>query len=80
VTPSTKHFSIDASVVFQLGENLITDYTQAILELVKNSYDADATFCRVSIDTATKTPFGQGSIVVEDDGTGMDSHAIERGW
>jgi signal transduction histidine kinase len=80
VTPSTKHFSIDASVVFQLGENLITDYTQAILELVKNSYDADATFCRVSIDTQINTPFGQGSIVVQDDGTGMDNEAIERGW
>lgn len=80
MAPSTKHFSIDASVVFQLGESLITDYTQAILELVKNSYDADATFCRVSIDTETKTPFGQGLIVVQDDGSGMDDEAIERGW
>lgn len=67
-------------MVFQLGENLITDYVQALLELVKNSYDADATFCRVSIDTKTKTPYGDGQIVVQDDGTGMDSEAIARGW
>ena len=46
----TEHFSIHASVVFQLGENLVTDATQALLELVKNSYDADATYCKVSPD------------------------------
>jgi len=42
---------IDAHVVRQLGEELITDPEQAILELVKNSYDADADWCDLEIDT-----------------------------
>jgi hypothetical protein len=50
--PALEHFEIDASVVFQLGESLITDSIQALMELVKNSYDADASFCRVSISTS----------------------------
>ncbi len=33
---------IDAHALVQLGEQLITDDEQALLELVKNSYDADA--------------------------------------
>lgn len=67
-------------MVFQLGENLVTDATQALLELVKNSYDADGTYCKVSIDTSAITPGGTGQIVIEDDGTGMSREAIKRGW
>jgi signal transduction histidine kinase len=80
VTTQTEHFSIHASVVFQLGENLVTDATQALLELVKNSYDADATYCKVSIDTSSVTPGGVGLITIEDDGSGMSKEAIKRGW
>jgi Histidine kinase-, DNA gyrase B-, and HSP90-like ATPase len=43
-----EHFEIHASVVFQLGESLITNPVQALLELIKNSYDADATYCKVT--------------------------------
>jgi signal transduction histidine kinase len=80
VTAKTEHFSIHASVVFQLGENLVTDATQALLELVKNSYDADAEWCKVSIDTTTATSGGTGLITVEDNGVGMAEEAIRRGW
>ena len=45
--PRVVHFEIHASVVFQLGESLITDSVQALTELVKNSYDADASYCKV---------------------------------
>ena len=44
-------FDINAAVVFRLGEELITDVVQALVELVKNSYDADATWVNVTIDT-----------------------------
>lgn len=78
------NFEIHASVVFQLGESLITDSVQALTELVKNSYDADATYCRVSVLTVPKTeePFkgALGSITVEDNGTGMSLSDIKRGW
>ncbi len=44
------HLSISAHVVVQLGEELVTDKEQSILELVKNCYDADATDCDIYID------------------------------
>lgn len=85
-TPSALRFDIDAAVVFRLGEELITDVVQALVELVKNSYDADATWVKVAIDTHGYNKRGDhyrnaiGTIVVQDNGFGMDQHAIEHGW
>ena len=81
-----RQFDINAAVVFRLGEELITDVVQALVELVKNSYDADATWVKVSIDTRERNIWGRkygdakGSIVVEDNGHGMDEQTIRRGW
>jgi signal transduction histidine kinase len=85
-TRSPEHFDIDASVVFQLGESLVTDVLQALLELIKNSYDADASFCSVEIlssdvpDLPTEFPNSKGYLVIQDDGVGMDLSDIRRGW
>lgn len=80
------HFDIHASVVLQLGEKLITDEAQALVELVKNAYDADANYARVIVDTEANPEDGAyykdaaGFISIEDDGIGMDEDTIERGW
>lgn len=85
-TGEVLRFDIHASVVFQLGENLITDVVQALVELIKNSYDADATYCSVVIDTqghpgpTSVFPQANGLITIEDDGSGMDLPTIRRGW
>jgi len=86
-TPPTEnlHVEVDANVVRQLGEELITDAEQALLELIKNSYDADAQVARVIVNTEDSIEISgnrklKGSIIVEDDGTGMDLDAIQRGW
>lgn len=42
---------IGAHVLVQLGSELVTDVEQAILECVKNAYDADAPGCKIDIDT-----------------------------
>lgn len=42
---------VGAHVLVQLGRELVTDAEQAILECVKNSYDADSPGCFISIDT-----------------------------
>ncbi len=81
----SEHFEVHASVVFQLGESLISDSAQALMELVKNSYDADASYCKVTISTSSVPPEShfkkaQGAIVVEDDGIGMTMADIRRGW
>lgn len=81
-----EHFDVHASVVFQLGESLISDAIQALLELIKNSYDADASYCKVTIDTdpaaarETHYPKAVGLISIEDDGFGMSYEDIRRGW
>lgn len=80
------HFDIHASVVFRLGEELITDEMQALIELVKNSYDADATWARVIVNTEDVLDNSylyagtKGYIIVEDNGIGMRKSAIEDGW
>ena len=84
--PDAPRFDINATVVFRLGEELITDVVQALVELVKNSYDADATWVKVTIDTHAPNEWGRhyadatGVIRVQDDGDGMDEVAIRRGW
>lgn len=42
---------VGSHVLVQLGSELVTDVEQAILECVKNSYDADSPGCRIAIDT-----------------------------
>ena len=85
-TPQTLRFDINAAVVFRLGEELITDVVQALVELVKNSYDADATWAKVTINTRGGNSWGRkyldakGAILVEDNGHGMDVPTIRRGW
>jgi signal transduction histidine kinase len=79
---------IDAHALVQLGEQLITDDEQALLELVKNSYDADADWAKIRIISDYIPVPGKdhapaeavGLIEIEDNGTGMDQDGIERGW
>jgi len=80
-------FEIDASVVYELGEKLISDEVQALVELVKNSYDADASYANVTVeaeelvgDNSPNFSQSRGYIIIEDDGIGMDWNDIERGW
>lgn len=73
------------SVVFQLGEDLITDEVQALVELVKNAYDADSGFAVVTVDTTATSQLPElpklvGYVEVVDGGTGMTHDEILRGW
>ncbi|MEI9988326.1 MAG: ATP-binding protein [Aliidongia sp.] len=81
------HFDISAAVVRQLGDELVSDEVTAIVELVKNAYDADATYAHVVVNTVdtppgeeSKFPKAGGYVTVDDDGMGMNSADIERGW
>ena len=47
---SHPHLSISAHVVVQLGEELVTDMEQALLELAKNAYDADSASCEIVVE------------------------------
>lgn len=73
-----KSFVIMPRVIAHLGEDLIKDESIALLELVKNSYDAGATVCHVDFvfDVWGKLE----RICVEDNGSGMDLDTIESVW
>lgn len=65
------------SILRRLGEELNPSPDQSILELVKNSYDADAVDCSIEL---IKTDQPGGTIRVSDNGDGMDAAAIKDGW
>lgn len=71
-------FKPRARLLLQLGEQLIRNESIALLELVKNSYDADARDVKVSMTQLDDRE--KGVIVVEDDGHGMDIEIIKTVW
>lgn len=73
-----KPFKMTARVLAHLGEDLIKDESIALLELVKNSYDAGATKCVVDFNFDI---FGSLiEISISDNGSGMSLDTIEKIW
>lgn len=80
-------FDINPHVINQLGAELVSDDITALMELVKNSYDADASYVIIKImsdnsyiDSYIKYKNQKGYIIVEDDGFGMDENTILKSW
>lgn len=67
-----------ARLLRTLGSELISNEVVAVIELVKNSYDADAT--RVLIRFVPPLEPGKGSIEVMDNGHGMDLKTVQAAW
>jgi len=61
-----------------IGDELISDEPVALVELVKNAYDADAT--RVEVRFEGSDPERPERIVVVDNGTGMDLDTVLTAW
>ncbi len=74
-----KHFSIDARALLTWGRESIKDHTTAVLELVKNSYDANATIVQVDIKVSNPLE-SEGFIRIADNGVGMSVADVERNW
>ncbi|MDI1291723.1 MAG: sensor histidine kinase [Methylobacter sp.] len=70
--PPKLHFDVSTGLKSVLGSELITDDEVAIFELVKNSFDADAT----QVDLF----FGDNQIIVADNGVGMTYDDIRKKW
>ncbi len=71
-----------ARLLTMLGEQLIKNERIALIELIKNSYDADADWVKVTFQG-----FGnnykiepQSKIIIEDNGHGMSQDLIENHW
>lgn len=67
-----------ARLLHTFGDELISSDSVAIIELVKNSYDADAT--RILIRFEDPLEPGQGKIEVIDNGVGMTLDIIKNSW
>ncbi|MGV2794719.1 ATP-binding protein, partial [Clostridium perfringens] len=67
-----------ARLMSQLGEQLIKDETIAVLELVKNAYDADAKNVTVTIENVDD--LDSSKIIIEDDGDGMTYDVVKNIW
>lgn len=74
------NLKIDSRIITHLGEALIDNEKIALLELIKNSSDADANNCNIEIDTSYKSQYGKGRIIIEDDGNGMTPFIIENAF
>ena len=70
-------FSVDSSLLFQLGEQLVAKSSVALAELVKNAYDADATEVTVILENVGRPG---GTILIEDNGHGMLFEDVESSW
>lgn len=87
-TNRSPHFDVSAALIRQLGEELVSDEVTAMMELIKNSYDADADWVMVEINTKDKYDDANvyykdsvpGFIVITDDGFGMSDDDIWNSW
>ncbi len=71
-------FTIDTHLFRELGELLVGRDSTALVELIKNSYDADATEV-VVLGQRLNDP-ERGIIVITDNGSGMAPDEFERGF
>ena len=78
-------FSVDSSVIDRLGRELVARHETAVSELIKNAYDADASFAYLTFSNVDNTG---GTLTIDDDGSGdcmfkskrKDIHAAKLKW
>ncbi|WP_322084728.1 ATP-binding protein [Burkholderia sp. BCC1972] len=71
-SPKVLTFTVDSALLRELGERLVGKAHIALAELIKNSYDADASRCEIT--------FHDDSIEIVDDGHGMTLDEFTRFW
>src|SRR6266498_513201 len=75
--PNALSFSITARTALLLGRENISSSTVAVLEIVRNAYDADATEVIIRFRKASTAA---GSIEIIDNGHGMNWDDINNKW
>jgi signal transduction histidine kinase len=73
IEQGTLSFTIESRILRELGERLVKQPEVAILELVKNAYDADAQVCEIAHEPPSQ-------ITIADDGHGMTFREFKNGW
>ncbi len=70
-------FEVEARVAIQLGRESISSSLTAIIELVKNAYDADAENVTIFLRNIGKD---DAAMIIEDNGSGMSDIDIKNSW
>jgi hypothetical protein len=72
-------FSVDSALLSELGEKLVGTVHVALVELIKNSNDADAQLVTILIKPSKKAKEGP-EIQISDDGSGMTFEEVKNYW
>lgn len=74
----------EARLIKTIGEDLIKDYYAAVIELVKNAYDADSKSIDIEISYEKANIFDKEEefikFTIKDSGEGMSLETIEKAW
>lgn len=69
-----------ARLLTMLGDQLIKNECVALVELIKNAYDADSPWVKVCIDGVSRGKVQDQTITIEDAGCGMSEDVILKHW
>lgn len=76
----TLYFRVNAELKDVVGRDLINDDNIAVIELVKNSYDAGSPSCSITFIDEEQSDLTASSIIIQDFGHGMSKDDIENKW
>ena len=71
------NFRVAGKLASLLGEQSVSNSKVALIELIKNSYDADATSVLIKFENIRS---GSGKITITDNGSGMDHNKLTNDW
>src|SRR5262249_39546063 len=71
-------FTVDTHIFRELGELLVGRDSTALVELIKNAYDADAT--EIVVNGVNLDNPAKGYITIDDNGVGMQAKQFEDGF
>ncbi len=75
---NSENFKISAALKDLIGKELITDELVAVFELVKNSFDANATKVEVIFENNNEPQ--NARIIIKDNGKGMNYDDLKNKW
>ncbi|MGF6096954.1 ATP-binding protein [Pseudomonas sp. 18175] len=80
--PTTLKIRPYARLLTMLGDQLIKNERVALVELIKNAYDADATWVKVTFEgfSSDFQASSDSKIIIEDNGRGMTYDVIVNHW